>query len=101
MILILTRSYTDGGGIRGFWTLLVLARLMEYIAEEEKGCEDDSYHSFHPQGFPSNVSHIMTEKESNELDHYESHEQYRALASSKRYLPCHYFDYIGGTSTGA
>lgn len=73
---------------------------MEYIAEEEEAYEDDSFHSFHPQVFPSNVSHVMTEKENNRLDHFDSHEHFKALESNKRYLPCHYFDCIGGTSTG-
>jgi hypothetical protein len=39
----------DGGGIRGYWTLLVLEMLMELVAEEEEKHEVAStigHHSF-------------------------------------------------------
>ena len=97
------RLFTDGGGIRGLWTLLVLKLLMALIAEEEESLSTDEHehHSFYPQNFPANVSHLdMNEGESTRLYHIQSHEEYKAWDREKRYLPCHYFDYIGGTSTG-
>ncbi|ORY14672.1 hypothetical protein BCR34DRAFT_479154 [Clohesyomyces aquaticus] len=45
----------DGGGIRGYWTLLVLRQLMILVAVEErkKDCPSpEDYHSFHPHTFP-------------------------------------------------
>jgi hypothetical protein len=93
----------DGGGIRGLWSLLVLLKLMGIIAEEEENLatDDSERHSFYPQDFPANVSHLdMNEEESQRLYHIQSHEEYKAWDRERRYLPCHYFDYIGGTSTG-
>jgi hypothetical protein len=46
----------DGGGIRGYWTLLVLEMLMELVTEEEEKHEVAStmgHHSFAPEDFPS------------------------------------------------
>ena len=81
----------DGGGIRGYYSLLHLQTLMMYIETEEKKRDQDEDEklgrtgvheksSFAPCGEPLNVSHCP---------------------KYTHYLPCHYFDYIGGTSTGA
>jgi patatin-like phospholipase/acyl hydrolase len=64
---------TDGGGIRGYASLIILQRLMHEIAECEKRLVDE-------EG-PVPDSERMTFNE-DEL------------------LPCHYFDYMYGTSTG-
>ena len=99
----LTTLITDGGGIRGYWSLLGLEKLMEYIAEEEEKQsteQEDFGHSFYPQLFPKHVSHTINDEESRLLENYESHQYFKALAREKCYLPCHYFDYVGGTSTG-
>lgn len=56
---------------------------MERTAEIENEGEDTGStcsHSFNPEPFPWNLA------ENNRIG---------------RFLPCHYFDYIGGTSTGA
>jgi hypothetical protein len=91
----------DGGGIRGYWSLLALQKLMEYIAEEEIPVQHE--HSFSPQLYPDNVSQgPFTEKETNDLSAAADHEaKFRALSNARRFLPCHYFDYICGSSTGA
>ena len=101
------RLFADGGGIRGLWTLLVLKMLMYFIAEEEERLSpdnDNDCHSFYPQNFPANVSHLEMNTVENtrleSLDHTQSHQQFKAWDAEKRFLPCHYFDYIGGTSTG-
>lgn len=80
---------------------MALNKLMDVIADiEEKG---EIYHSFAPQDFPENVSQgPFTEEESQRLsDADQAEPRCRALSRTRRYLPCHYFDYICGTSTGA
>ncbi|KAI1317485.1 FabD/lysophospholipase-like protein [Xylariaceae sp. FL0255] len=71
----------DGGGIWGYWTLLVLQELMKQIQREEQEINQEVTSSFHPHGEPLNVSRL--------------HKPYTP------FLPCHYFDYVAGTSTGA
>ena len=95
--------HADGGGIRGYWSLLALEKLMEYIADEEQRYDDVS-HSFHPHKWPEDVSHIplsaaAERKRIEEADDPE--ERCRAMFKARRFLPCHYFDHICGSSTGA
>ncbi|KAI6090917.1 FabD/lysophospholipase-like protein [Hypoxylon rubiginosum] len=85
----------DGGGVRGFYSLLFLQKLMQHIQLREESLgpiqqDDDpikehntSRHvtSFSPCTEPPNVSHLED-------------------GEYTPYLPCHYFDYITGTSTG-
>lgn len=76
--------------MKGYYSLLQLQKLMNYvkIAEEEFDKEDHDNDpknpgsSFSPCEEPTNISHSGSGKYT-------------------RYLPCHYFDYIAGTSTGA
>ncbi|MCJ1357653.1 MAG: hypothetical protein MMC33_007649 [Icmadophila ericetorum] len=75
----------DGGGVRGYWSLLVLEKLMGYIGREEAAQENAQLHSFAPESHPDVVSQVSLTEEAK---------------LHQRYLPCHYFDYIGGTSTG-
>jgi hypothetical protein len=72
----------------------------------------EGLHSFWPEEYPPNVSHVPpTGPESSINDQYEQYrderdahdaspENFRRWQPSRRYLPCHYFDYIAGTSTG-
>ena len=96
----------DGGGIRGYWSLLALQKLMEYIADEEQRFDNDReiLHSFHPQPWPEHVSHIPLSA-IDELERIEkagdSNQKCRAMFKARRFLPCHYFDHICGSSTGA
>ena len=95
----------DGGGIRGYWTLLVLQKLMEKIAAIEEQSDDRAFHSFEPIPRPRNVSQvILTEQERQHIErryrNYDDDDP-RRVPSNQRYLPCHYFDLIGGSSTGA
>ncbi|KAI2470335.1 FabD/lysophospholipase-like protein [Annulohypoxylon bovei var. microspora] len=77
----------DGGGVRGYFSLLCVRRLMEYVESVERRKHTEEYpgeracdvNSFHPCKKPENVSY---------LDRY------------TEFLPCHYFDCIAGTSTG-
>jgi predicted patatin/cPLA2 family phospholipase len=89
----LTERCKDGGGIRGYWTLLVLERLMAAIGDEERlkaGTIDtaSNLHSFLPEDKPQHVTQCNVENLSaRDLDAY-------------NFLPCHYFDFICGSSTG-
>ena len=77
---------------------------MEFVAEaEEKEDEDEIYHSFSPQSWPSHVSPApLTPEEKTRVDEADGEEaKARALPKVRRYLPCHYFDNICGSSTGA
>ena len=109
----------DGGGIRGYWSLLVLEKLMKFIAieeeriadEEEEGDEEIDeekdgkkvHHSFWPQPLPDNVSQVPPDSDvKRELAEAHNPEaRRRAIPAAQRYLPCHYFDFICGSSTGA
>ena len=66
----------DGGGIKGYTSLLILRELMGEVERWEKKFDTSTTSS--------------------------SDSPYVEFDNSARpsYLPCHYFDYIGGTSTG-
>ena len=73
----------DGGGVRGYSTLLILNRLMELIKEEEiKQGDGRAKCSFAPNDPPPAEPGAKHEK------------------PSETFYPCHYFDYMFGTSTG-
>lgn len=114
LVLVELIRSTDGGGIRGYWSLLMLEELMNKIEVEERkyrqngDSEEDDFdglHSFFPEPWPKNVSHRPYEPdEEDELRRASSNDttaECRALKPSRRFLPCHYFDYIFGSSTGA
>jgi hypothetical protein len=85
----------------------MLQKLMEHIGEEEENEADDKIcemlHSFWPEEWPENVSQVdLSKREKDQWDRARTPAaKLRALKRSRRYLPCHYFDYICGTSTGA
>ena len=100
---------TDGGGVRGYWSLLVLNKLMEEIAHIEQALDENvrldegNGHSFHPEKYPRYVSRDLSDDEMKRLRKGENadREDFQALNNNRRYLPCHYFDYICGSSTGS
>ena len=62
------------------------------------------HHSFWPQPLPDNVSQLPSDRELNipiETKKVQGHGRWRSISAARRYLPCHYFDYICGSSTGA
>lgn len=84
----------DGGGIRGYSSLLILRALMKAIGEIERGWPSDpAESSFHPLKPPC--------VDSDELNRYpEINTKHTERNASSPWLPCHYFDYMAGTSTG-
>jgi hypothetical protein len=63
-------------------------------------------HSFWPQRIPSNVSQVpLTNEEKAHVVEAKTIsdevQEFTAQSAARRYLPCHYFDYICGSSTGA
>ncbi|KIX04444.1 uncharacterized protein Z518_05312 [Rhinocladiella mackenziei CBS 650.93] len=76
--LILT---LDGGGIRVYSSLVILRALMKEIENIEKNLK--------PEALSSAATDRISRKDI--PDH---------VFGEGKYLPCHYFDYIGGTSTG-
>ncbi|KAL2150734.1 hypothetical protein VTH82DRAFT_7297 [Thermothelomyces myriococcoides] len=76
--LILT---IDGGGIRGYSSLIVLRALMREIERIEKSSNPPAAASAHTDRIPREQIPDDVFREG-------------------QYLPCHYFDYIAGTSVG-
>ncbi|KAL8926793.1 MAG: hypothetical protein Q9172_001670 [Xanthocarpia lactea] len=102
----------DGGGIRGYGSLLILQQLMNKIGDEEKrldileGKATRTTSSFAPwpyrpighgkQRSSSNSSAKPTNASGSDTVARDIEE----LPNSSLFLPCHYFDYAVGTSTG-
>ena len=99
----------DGGGVRGYWSLLVLNYLIRQIADIEEGNDQHApvdvrmSHSFDPERYPPNVSQRISQPERRRRAEAQANgtDEVSVLEANRRYLPCHYFDYICGTSTGA
>lgn len=74
---------------------------MEDIADIEAA--DGNVHSFCPRPWPLELASDLTKEETQKKqDAPDSDEKkFLALRRDRRYLPCHYFDYICGSSTGA
>ena len=79
----------DGGGIRGLSSLFILKELMSRIEVTEQNMDHSIRSSVDPPSLASSPPAIH------------SHGESRSSADPRSsFLPCHYFDYIGGTSTG-
>lgn len=74
----------DGGGIRTYSSLLILRHIMAEIALAEYKLADQASDSA-PQRLAEAGDWIPKAYKSETFQHYH---------------PCHYFDYIGGASTG-
>ena len=94
--------FVDGGGIRGYSALLILQELMRAIGKIESayacgphkadGPAKSSYHPLTPLPSAPGMATNIKPKAKN------GHEP--AETDSSPWLPCHYFDYVAGTSTG-
>ena len=85
---------------------MALEKLMQHIAEEELNHEGgQAQHSFHPEAFPDTYED-QSDQTSMSLEPFRSGMTLNGLVpmdafvASKRFLPCHYFDFIAGSSTG-
>ena len=91
----------DGGGIRGLGSLLIMRELMNKVGDEERKIdrEDGSAQSsFSPCLYkPRYPKRIPTDSSEDEIP---SATSLVDLPNSSLYLPCHYFTYAAGTSTG-
>lgn len=77
-----------------------MAQLMDHVCEiEMKHPDGAAAHSFSPMEYPSSVSQLHDNDAETRSKRVKDGVQ--ALDPSRRYLPCYYFDYIRGTSTGA
>lgn len=84
----------DGGGIRGYSALLIIQALMKEIeALETSHSDGQASSSFHPLPPAPNIA---TDDKSVESEDPVEPSQ----TESSPWLPCHYFDYMAGTSTG-
>lgn len=90
----------DGGGIRGYSALLIIRALMRAIGQIERtyaeksatsdGPAESSYHPLSP------IVTAATDSDSVEGSEYAG----APATDTSPWLPCHYFDYMAGTSTG-
>ena len=92
-------KYLDGGGIRGYSALLILRELMEAIGEQERSYPDGpdvadgpAVSSYHPL-----LPNLLAATDDESLERLGAA---KSPTASSPWLPCHYFDYIAGTSTG-
>ena len=99
---------SDGGGIRVYWSLLVLEKLMEHIAKVEQNTYHELgptpvLHSFSPEPYPEDCSQEQFSREEQKAwnEAVGEDNKMRARHPTRRYLPCHYFDTICGSSTGS
>ena len=85
---------TDGGGIRGYSALLILQELMKAIGRRERthpdGTANSSYYPLMPP--PKTPEETAKRRMDNVAED--------CVTESSPWLPCHYFDYMAGTSTG-
>ena len=86
-----TNILADGGGIRGYSSLLILKRLMEAISHREASASNGEANSSYQHPLPSPTASDLP---SNRIAKGKGRE------STSTWLPYHYFDYIAGTSTG-
>ena len=77
----------DGGGVRNFSSLLILQELMREVGEIERRMNPDAKSSAYSQLVNCVPDEGLTPSTG-------------GTRSVLGYLPCHYFDYVSGTSTG-
>ena len=84
----------DGGGVRGYSSLLILRALMEEIANVEQAENAEAKFSAY-----SPFVDCSSEQNSAPFTNSKFDDGARGNKSAA-YRPCHYFDYIGGSSSG-
>jgi hypothetical protein len=76
-----SNSVKDGGGIRGYSSLLIVQELMKIISIIELEKDPEATSSYHPLPFLKNKGSQVPDD--------------GAALPGVRYLPVHYFDYMG------
>lgn len=105
-----TDSILDGGGIRGYGSLLILQALMNKIGEYEKSL-GATESSFAPCDYRPTTRRSAAppsgSADSPPSSHFDVPDADAVVATpsdelsnSSLFLPCHYFNYAAGTSTG-
>ena len=77
----------DGGGIRGYTALLILRNIMEDIEMLERERDAEAISSAYSPLVDCLPDRALAASP-------------KETSSAMQYLPCHYFDYVGGASTG-
>lgn len=94
---------TDGGGIRGYGSLLILSALMDKVGIEERRIDPAIKSSFSPCMYKPNTRGFNTPN-TEDIEPFEANVVRETdtcgLSRESLFLPCHYFDYGAGTSTG-
>lgn len=99
----------DGGGIRGYGSLLILKELMRRIGLEERRIDSRAESSFYPGVYKPRAADAASDGRPGTASSHPQDivgtpttdaEGKNILDESDLYLPCHYFNYLGGTSTG-
>lgn len=111
MVSLAEHRVLDGGGIRGYSSLLILRELMEYIYEEETRSLSEEEKARHSSYHPHEYIPCVRNNQDNDGDSHDwmlETDQGVTAAGTRntgcgvrcRYVPAHYFDFVGGTSTG-
>jgi hypothetical protein len=100
----------DGGGIRGYGSLLILRALMNKIGAEERRLDRNTASSFYPCMYkprsqelgpqPRRIGDGSAEAPVPGESTIPVATPTTGLPDSSLFLPCHYFQCAGGTSTG-
>ncbi|KAE9988815.1 hypothetical protein EG328_007419 [Venturia inaequalis] len=95
----MAHAYSDGGGIRGYSSLIILRELMRHVRDvETRNIPEEgkkTHSSYDPDEYIPCIRNCHDEDDSTDTA-----ESNRECGECCRYIPAHYFDYIGGTSTG-
>jgi len=107
----------DGGGIRGYSSLLILKELMTVVERIEKAEDASVESSYDPLPYISPPNNRLSKKPSRKITTFVNGSggprkdtatangngtapQPTPQQARSKFLPCHYFDFVGGTSTG-
>lgn len=75
---------------------------IEQNKDENAPMSERHAHSFHPEKYPNHVTRKLSKNEQRAMGEIQNgSDVFHKLTYSRRYLPCHYFDYICGSSTGS
>jgi hypothetical protein len=88
----------DGGGIRGYSSLIIMRQIMKEVKRIERHGLPSNKLEQHSSYAPESYVPCLNARRA--LYKSDGNTDGCSCGEFCRYLPCHYFDYIGGTSTG-